>query len=124
MQRSKQLALMFLLGAALVGGALGFSADRLMARRACSEWNDPRAARRAFYDDLALTPAQRAQFDTILETKHRQIGDLVKPLRPQLDAISDTARAQMMRLLTPAQRSVFEERRREIRAREQQEHEK
>ena len=119
MQRSKQLALMFLLGAALVGGALGFSADRLMARRACSEWSDPRAARRAFYDDLSLTTAQRASFDTILDAKHRQIGELARPLRPQLDAISDTARAQMMRVLTPAQRTVFEERRREIKAREQ-----
>jgi hypothetical protein len=28
MQRSKQQALMFLLGAVLVGGAVGFSADR------------------------------------------------------------------------------------------------
>ncbi len=30
MQRSKQQALMFLLGAVLVGGALGFSADRYL----------------------------------------------------------------------------------------------
>ena len=33
MQRSKQQALMFLLGAVLVGGVLGFSADRVMSKK-------------------------------------------------------------------------------------------
>ena len=32
MESSKQHALMFLLGAVLVGGALGFTADRVIAR--------------------------------------------------------------------------------------------
>ena len=32
MQQSKNLAIAFLLGAVVVGGALGFSADRLMLR--------------------------------------------------------------------------------------------
>ena len=35
MQRSKNLAMMFLLGAVLVGGALGFTADRVWTR---DEW--------------------------------------------------------------------------------------
>ena len=38
MQRSKQQALMFLLGAVLVGGVLGFSADRLFDHDERGPW--------------------------------------------------------------------------------------
>ena len=43
MQRSKQQALMFVLGAALVGGALGFSADRYMVHEKVVSQFGPRA---------------------------------------------------------------------------------
>jgi hypothetical protein len=36
MQRSRSLALMFLLGALLVGGALGFTADRVLTGDRCA----------------------------------------------------------------------------------------
>jgi hypothetical protein len=42
MQRSRSLALMFLLGALLVGGALGFTADRMLAGGRCANNGDNR----------------------------------------------------------------------------------
>ena len=108
MQRSKNLAMMFLLGAVLVGGALGFTADRVWMRDAtiCS---DPKASRALLYDRLDLTSAQRAAWDSILDDRHRQFDSLFKPIRPQMDSIRARSRAQMRALLTtPKQRERFE----------------
>jgi hypothetical protein len=107
MQRSKNLAMMFLLGAVLVGGALGFTADRVWMRdAACS---DPRASRALLYDRLELNAAQRAAWDSILDDRHRQFDSLFKPIKPQMDSIRSRSRAQMRALLTtPDQRARFE----------------
>jgi Spy/CpxP family protein refolding chaperone len=107
MQRSKNLAMMFLLGAVLVGGAVGFTADRVWMRDArCS---DPRASKELLYDRLELGAAQRAAFDSILDDRHRQFDSLFKPIRPQMDSIRARSRAQMRALLTsPEQRQRFE----------------
>jgi len=108
MQRSKNLAMMFLLGAVLVGGALGFTADRVWMRDAtvCS---DPKASRALLYDRLDLNTAQRAAWDSILDERHRQFDSLFKPIRPQMDSIRARSRAQMRALLTTEkQRERFE----------------
>ena len=107
MQRSKNLAMMFLLGAVLVGGALGFTADRVWMRDAAC--NDPRASRALLYDRLELNAAQRAEWDSILDDRHRQFDSLFKPIKPQMDSIRSRSRAQMRALLTtPEQRARFE----------------
>ena len=107
MQRSKHLAMMFLLGAVLVGGALGFTADRVwMKDTSC---NDPRASRALLSDRLELDAAQRAALDAILDDRHRQFDSLFKPIRPQMDSIRLRSRAQIRALLTtPEQRERFE----------------
>ena len=107
MQRSKHLAMMFLLGAVLVGGALGFTADRYMLRDTeCSR--DPGAAKAVLYNQLELTAEQRASWDAILDERHRQYDSLLKPIRPQLDSVRASARAQFRALLTPEQLDRFE----------------
>ena len=107
MQRSKNLEMMFLLGAVLVGGALGFTADRVWMRDAAC--NDPRASRALLYDRLELNGAQRAAWDSILDDRHRQFDSLFKPIKPQMDSIRSRSRAQMRALLTtPEQRARFE----------------
>jgi hypothetical protein len=107
MQRSKNLAMMFLLGAVLVGGALGFTADRVWMRDAACK--DPRASRELLYDRLELNTAQRAAWDSILDDRHRQFDSLFKPIKPQMDSIRSRSRAQMRALLTtPEQRARFE----------------
>jgi Spy/CpxP family protein refolding chaperone len=110
--RSRQTALAFLLGAALVGGVLGFSADRLVSRDRFCRWGDQVGMRRLFGDELDLTPAQRVAVDSILDDKHRDIADVVKPVKPQLDSITDRSMEHISQLLTPTQRATFEEMRR------------
>ena len=114
MTRSKQQALMFLLGAVLVGGALGFSADRVLGHDKPNHW----AGRTRMYDDLELLPEQRARMDSLLDDRNCQINAVMKPVRTQLDSIKDVAHHQMLQILTPAQQAKLEARRREMMVRD------
>jgi len=109
MDRSKGYAMMFLLGAFIAGGALGFTADRVMdAKR--DHMRGPRAYRQRMAEQLKLTPQQQASIDSLLDQKHRQIVALYKPVQPQLDSlaklsrvVSDSTHEQIKRLLNPEQ---------------------
>lgn len=121
MQRSKSLAMMFLLGALLVGGALGFSADRLFTRPGlCTTQNDRRGWRDRFATELQLTPAQRVTLDSILDKRHRdwtavretirpQIDSLQASIHPQLDSVRNRARADIAKMLDPGQLQRFQQ---------------
>ncbi len=115
MERSKGYAVMFLLGAFLAGGALGFTADRVMDAGHRREMRGPRAYRQKMAEELGLTPQQQASVDSLIEQKHRQIVALYKPVRPQLDSIavvarviSDSTHAQIKRLLNPDQQAKLD----------------
>lgn len=108
MQRSKHLAMMFLLGAVLVGGALGFTADRYMLRGSDACRRDPGSSRALLYDRLELSAVQRAAWDSVLDDRHRQFDSLFKPIKPQMDSIRSRGRAQIRALLTPEQLDRFE----------------
>jgi len=110
MERSKGYAVMFLLGAFVAGGALGFTADRVMDAKHGREMRGPRAYRQRMAEELKLTPKQQTSIDSLIEQKHRQIVTLYKPVKPQLDSIavlarvvSDSTHAQIKRLLNPDQ---------------------
>jgi hypothetical protein len=115
---TKNSALAFLLGAALVGGVLGFTADRYVTRdHMCPRWGDEAAMRRRFADELGLSDAQRASVDTILNAKHRAIAELDKPIRPQMDSISDAATRGIRARLDPSQQATFDRIHAEVQAR-------
>ena len=115
MQRSKSLALMFLLGAVLVGGALGFTADRVMVRdQLCPKIGDQRAMRERMADELGLDPRQRDAFDSILVARNRTLDSIVQPLKPQTDSVIQAARAKIRGMLSPAQQQRFDALRAEI----------
>jgi Spy/CpxP family protein refolding chaperone len=117
MQRSKQQALMFLLGAVIVGGVLGFSAERVMIHvNKDHSWS----ARTAMYDDLGLTAAQRAAMDSVIDEKNRRVDSMLKPVRAQMDTVRANARTQFYRIFTPDQRTKFEARVREDSLRREQ----
>jgi Spy/CpxP family protein refolding chaperone len=114
MQRSKSYALMFLLGAFIAGGALGFTADRVMTRDNHSRGGRPSLDRMA--KELELTDAQRVQFDSITAGRRAQMKALWAPLRPQMDSIekiartiSDSTHEQLKRILTPEQGKKLDE---------------
>ena len=110
MDRTKGYAVMFLLGAFLAGGALGFSAERVMHAPRGRDVRGPHAYRQRMMDELKLTTQQQASVDSLIEQKHRQIVALYKPVKPQLDSIavlarvvSDSTHAQIKRLLNADQ---------------------
>jgi Spy/CpxP family protein refolding chaperone len=109
MQRPKQQALAFLLGAVLVGGVVGFSADRVFR----ANDNSIAARRQALYDDLDLKDAQRAALDSVFDDSNCQLETLFKPLQPSLDSIKAARRQAMNAILTPEQRTRLEVRRKD-----------
>lgn len=105
MERPKQQALFFLLGAVLVGGVLGFSADRVM-HRPPHNW----AERTTMYDDIGLTAAQRTSADSIWDATNCALEQVAAPVRPVLDSIRLDGRRHFRALLTPDQLATFEAR--------------
>jgi Spy/CpxP family protein refolding chaperone len=110
MQRSKELALTFLLGAFLTGGALGFAADHVMSRNHHGMRGGRESMSARIASELNLTPAQKIAMDSLMERRRREIREVYKPIRPQLDslekvgrAISDSTHAEIRRILTPEQ---------------------
>jgi hypothetical protein len=114
MQSSKGYAMMFLLVAFVAGGALGFTADRMVQNSARdSHGHENFRARMA--EELHLNAAQKTAIDSLMLERHRQIVALFKPVRPQLDSINAAARAvsdstheQIKRLLNPEQQVAFD----------------
>jgi hypothetical protein len=102
MVRSKQQALMFLLGAVIVGGVLGFSADRVVsAGKAPRSW----AQRTSLYDELGVTSEQRTRIDSMLDESSCMVDSLWKPLKPAMDSLMARRKADWLALLTPDQRT-------------------
>jgi hypothetical protein len=106
---SRQTALGFLLGALLVGGVVGFTADRLVGDHMCRMGGDPRAMRQRFADDLHLSAAQRPVVDSILAAKHRTIDTLMQTTRPRLDSVDDATATAIKAVLTPDQQPIFDD---------------
>ena len=109
MQRPKQQALAFLLGALLVGGVVGFSADRMFRQTD----NSIAARRKRMYDDLALRPAQRLAMDSLFDARNCKYDAIFKPIQPALDTLKMDTRARMDAILTVEQRARLDKRRRD-----------
>ncbi len=104
MQQSKNVALAFLLGTFLTGGALGFTANRYMSRdKLCTAGSSPLAVR------LGLSAEQSRAVDSILDERGRQYAVVMAPIRSTIDSIKFNARHQIKRVLTPEQVARFEE---------------
>jgi len=118
-RRSKQLAMMFLLGALLVGGALGFTVDRLMVNdRICPPLGDQRAMRARLADDLSFGAAQRVWFDSILDRRNEVLDSIARPVKPQMDSVRNATRAEIRRRLDPAQQARWDQHLSEMAARD------
>ena len=119
MQPSKNLALMFLLGALLVGGVLGFSADRIMvADRLCNTGKTERAPRETLASKLGMTTDQQSALDSLLDIRRRDMRAVLDPVQPALDSIGAHTNAQIRAMLTPAQQATWDQLRRESQERE------
>src|SRR5688500_20158598 len=99
MQRSRSLALMFLLGALLVGGALGFTADRVLTGERCAKSGDNRRSFAWLTEELGLSAEQAAAVDSMVERPHREPRAVIPPVRPPMAAAGDTGRQQLRPVL-------------------------
>ncbi|MEO7085345.1 MAG: hypothetical protein ABI442_15805 [Gemmatimonadaceae bacterium] len=114
MQRSKQQALTFLLGAVLVGGALGFSADRYIGHEKFTSQYGPRGM---LYDQLGLSAQQRVTIDSLAFQQDCLLKSVGAPLKPKLDSIRNNFRAQWRQVLTPEQQANWDKSKKEHDAR-------
>lgn len=110
--RSKSVAVAFLLGTFVAGGATGFAAARNVdaPRR-----NDNRYTREYTYNsmvrelarELQLSDQQTAAVDSILKWRRSRYNDILVPVRPALDSARDSARTLIEQHLDPVQRDAF-----------------
>ena len=114
MQRSKQQALMFLLGSVLVGGALGFSADRYIGHEKFASQYGPRAR---FYDELGLSDQQRSILDSLAFQQDCAMRAILAPHDSALRSIRARFRAEQDSVLTPQQLATLDARRKDSQAR-------
>ena len=107
---TRSLALAFVLGALLVGGVLGFTADRVLGRDdACARYFTRSELRKRFADRLELTPVQRAKVDSILDAKHAAMDSIQAPVQAAMTAVSDLTTRRIEGVLDPRQRKEFAE---------------
>jgi hypothetical protein len=104
----KNVALAFLLGTFITGGALGFSANRYMERGKVCVVRGENPLVEVMSRRLQLSPDQRSQMDSILDKRSHQYREAMAPLRPQLDSIKLEARDHMRGVLDERQRAQFE----------------
>lgn len=104
MQRSKQQALMFLLGAVLVGGVLGFSANRVMS----SSKPKRASAREQMYADIGINAQQQVKMDSVLDETNCKTSDIMRSVRPTMDSIRAEGFKALLDMMTPAQKAAYE----------------
>jgi hypothetical protein len=104
---------MFLLGAVLVGGVLGFSADRVAVHFRDKNEVQSRIERSSWMDALGLDQIQRSHVEAILDSTNCRVLLLTAPLEPVIDSVRRVSRAQWQAVLTDEQRARLDERRRQ-----------
>lgn len=108
-QQPKSLAVMFLLGAFLTGGALGFVADRAVTGRPYTRQFDQQSMREEFARELRLSEQQRRTIDSIFDWRDARAKDVRKVIKPSLDSIVDSARVLINSHLDTTQQRLFKE---------------
>ena len=106
-QQSKSLAVMFLLGAFLTGGALGFVADRAVTKRPYAKQYTRGSMREQFARTLSLSEPQRRVIDSIFTWRDARSQEILQPLQPALDSTRDSARVLINQHLDSTQQRRF-----------------
>lgn len=119
--RTRLVGFGLLIATFLVGALAGAAADRVLSAdqpdgkaRAEREEGEQRSY---VIDRVDMSPEQRASIDAILERRSERMRAVWHEAEPRLDAITDSARADIMQVLTPEQRAQYERKLEERRAR-------
>lgn len=100
-----------LLLATFVAGALsGAALDRVLSADEPDPVEQEREDRRRSYiiDRVDMEPEQRAAIDAILEERTERMRAVWRQVEPRLDALTDSARVDIMDVLKPEQRAEYE----------------
>lgn len=99
----------------LVGALAGTAVDRVARddapaaeSRDDDRQDDGDRDRRYIIDRVDMSDAQRTAIDSILERRVRRMRAVWREVEPRLDAITDSARADIMEVLTPEQEAEYE----------------
>jgi hypothetical protein len=118
MTRAKSLALAFYLGAALAGAAIGVSVDRAVFRM--PQGGDQRSARSRWFRQLHLTSVQRDSATIIYDERDSKLKALIDsnkavqaPFWARQDSLFADARRRLTMLLTPDQKAIYDQIRRD-----------
>lgn len=98
---------MFLLGAFLAGGAVGFAADRAVTHSRPARQYDERAMRDELAKQLNLSADQRRVIDSVFDWRRARSREIMQQYRPTLDSVRDSGRVLMMQVLDTAQQAQF-----------------
>ena len=119
--RTRLVGFGLLVATFLVGALAGAAVDRVLSAdepdgRTRAERED--GDRRSYViDRVEMTAEQRASIDAILERRSERMRAVWHEAEPRLDAITDSARAEIMQVLDPEQRAQYEQKLEERRAR-------
>lgn len=95
----------------VVGGLAGAAVDRVVtadtSRRDAHEADERRTH---VIDQVEMSTDQRARIDAILERRSERIKAAWAECSPRLEAITDSARLEIMQVLAPEQQADYERR--------------
>ncbi len=110
-----------LLAATFVAGALsGAAIERVLGAEepsAAQHGNDEDSRRSYIIDQVEMTGQQRTTIDAILEQRSDRMRAVWQEVEPRMDAVTDSARMDIMGVLTPEQRAEYERKLEERRSR-------
>jgi len=109
--RSSTIAVLFYVGAMLVGAAVGIFVDRQLVQGRLERMSqDPRTVRQTFFTDLKFTSQQRTAWDSVWSARMRADSALMAPIMPQRDSLRKATNERLRALLTPEQLKLYDER--------------
>lgn len=108
LRSTKSLAMAFVLGALLVGGVLGFTAERVFGHdETCANYFTRVEMRKRFAEKLRLSAEQRSKIEAILDRKRAAMDSVLAPVKSQLRAVSDSTTKRIEAVLDDSQRARF-----------------
>ncbi len=94
----------------LTGGMAGAAVDRVLTGETAKRDAPHEQQRGHIIDRVPMTEEQRADIDAILERRSERMQATWAEISPRLNAITDSARLEILEVLTPEQRADYEQR--------------
>lgn len=112
--RTRLLSLGLLVVTFVAGALTGAAVDRVLTAGEVDGGDRARTRdgdRRSYViDQVEMDEVQRQDIDAILERRSNRMRSVWKEVSPHLEAITDSARLEIMQVLTPEQRAEYERR--------------